>query len=169
MTLIAAVVVGVLFACATFLLLSRELKGVAMGVFLLGHGANLAILAVSRSPVGKRPPILGEKGVIVGDTVDPLPQALVLTAIVIGFAVQAFLLTLIVVTWRRWRTLETPELAAGPTPVEPGPFGHDVRLRRFSEDPALGQAEPEYAASEIDRAEDQPVRRGAFETTEEAR
>ena len=165
MTLIAAVVVGVLFACATYLLLSRELKGIAMGVFLLGHGANLAILAVSRSPVGKRPPVLGEGGIIVGESVDPLPQALVLTAIVIGFAVQAFLLTLIVVTWRRWRTLETPELAAGPTPVEPGPFAHDARLRRFREDrqdPALGQAEPEYAASEIDRAEDAP-RRGAFD------
>ncbi len=111
MTLLVAITVGVLFAGSTYLLLSRELKAVAMGVFLLGHGANLAILAVSRDPAGKRPPVLGEAGRIFGNEADPLPQALILTAIVIGLAVQAFLLTLLVVTWRRAKTLETAELA----------------------------------------------------------
>ena len=43
--------------------------------------------------------------------VDPLPQALILTAIVIGFAVQAFLLTLLVITWRNSKTMELNELA----------------------------------------------------------
>ena len=114
MTLITAITVGVLFAAASYLLLSRELKATAMGVFLLGHGANLAILGVSRSPIGRRPPVLGESGSLLGTEADPLPQALILTAIVIGFAVQAFLLTLIVVTWRRAGTLELPELAATP-------------------------------------------------------
>jgi len=84
---------------------------VAMGVFVLGHGANLAIIAMSGSPVlpggGLRnPPILGSS-----DLVDALPQALILTAIVINFAVMGFLLTLLIVTARRTGTLNVDELA----------------------------------------------------------
>ncbi len=109
MTIFTAVMVGVIFAASTYLMLGRELKGVCMGVFLLGHGANLAIIATSRSPLGLKPPVLGSHGL--DQMVDPLPQALILTAIVIGFAVQAFLLTLLVITWRNSKTLELDELA----------------------------------------------------------
>jgi len=109
MTILTSIMVGVIFAASIYLMLGRELKGVCMGVFLLGHGANLAILCVSRSPVGKIPPILD--GAAISQYVDPLPQALILTAIVIGFAVQAFLLTLLVITWRRNTTLELSDLA----------------------------------------------------------
>ena len=109
MTLFTALTVGVIFAASTYLMLGRELKGVCMGVFLLGHGANLAIIATSRSPIGLRPPVLGSFPL--EKLADPLPQALILTAIVIGFAVQAFLLTLLFVTWRKHNTLELDELA----------------------------------------------------------
>ena len=109
MTILIALMVGVVFASATFLMLGRELKGVCMGVFLLGHGANLAIIASSTSPIGRVSPVL--TGADLSQLVDPLPQALILTAIVIGFAVQAFLLTLLVLTWRRSQTLEVDELA----------------------------------------------------------
>ena len=111
MTALTALMVGIIFATATYLMLGRELKGVCMGVFLIGHAANLAILAVSRSPIGKLPPVLGEGGTISGTEIDPTPQALILTAIVIGFAVQAFLLTLLVLTHRRTRTLGVDELS----------------------------------------------------------
>jgi multicomponent Na+:H+ antiporter subunit C len=111
MTLLTAIMIGVIFTAATFLMLGRELKGVCMGVFLLGHGANLSILAPSGSPIGKLPPILGE-GEGLAPLADPLPQALILTAIVIGFAIQAFLLTMLVLTWRRAQTLEVGELCA---------------------------------------------------------
>ncbi|HEV2295459.1 MAG TPA: sodium:proton antiporter [Tepidisphaeraceae bacterium] len=110
MSLLLAITVGVAFAISMYLLTGRELKGIAMGVFLLGHGANLAIIAVSRSPVGRTPPILGPHGLIRGTEADPLPQALILTAIVIGFAVQAFLLSLLVLTWRRTRSLQIDTL-----------------------------------------------------------
>lgn len=110
MTILTALMVGVIFASSVYLMLGRELKGVCMGVFLLGHGANLAIISSSTSPIGKVPPVLTD-GVALGQYVDPLPQALILTAIVIGFAVQAFLLTLLVLTWRRSQTLEMDELA----------------------------------------------------------
>ena len=58
MTILTAVMVGVIFAAATYLMLGRELKGVCMGVFLLGHGANLAIIATSRSPIDLKPPVV---------------------------------------------------------------------------------------------------------------
>jgi len=104
MNLLISMMVGTLFGSSAFLMLDRELKGVCMGVFMLGHGANLTILASSGSPADKLPPVLSY-GIDLSTLVDPLPQALILTAIVIGFAVQAFLLTLIVITWRRNKTL----------------------------------------------------------------
>ncbi len=113
MTILTALMVGVIFASSTYLMLGRELKGVCMGVFLLGHGANLMIIATSRSPIGLKPPVLGSHPL--DQLVDPLPQALILTAIVIGFAVQAFLLTLLVITWRHNRTLELDQLAVDQT------------------------------------------------------
>ena len=112
MTTVLGVCVAVFVTGSIYLMLSRELKSVAMGVFLLGHSANLAILAMSGSPVlpggGLRnPPIIGSS-----DLVDALPQALILTAIVINFAVMGFLLTLLIVTARRTGTLNVDELAA---------------------------------------------------------
>lgn len=117
MSVLLAITIGVVSAASVYLLLSRELKAVAMGIFLISHAANLAIIAVSRSPLGKRPPILGAHGELLGREVDPLPQALILTAIVIGFALQAFLLALIVVTWRRTQTLDLDELAMPKAPT----------------------------------------------------
>lgn len=126
MTVILAICVGVTFGVSIMLLLGRELKGIAMGVFLIGHAANLSIIAMSGSPVTphtgpnfKEPPLVsmqaaGENGSAVLQTVvDPLPQALILTAIVIGFAVMAFLLTLIVQTARVTKTLEVDDLSTG--------------------------------------------------------
>ena len=124
MTTVLAVCVAVLVTVSIYLMLSRELKSVAMGVFVLGHGANLAIIAMSGSPVlpggGLRnPPILGSS-----DLVAALPQALILTAIVINFAVMGFLLTLLIVTARRTGTLNVDELATlGRS--NPGPEGDD--------------------------------------------
>jgi len=121
MTLLLSICVGVIFAVSFYLLLGKELKEVAMGVFLIGHGANLGILAMSGHPlvtiggsvVSKGPPILG-----VGKTmVDPLPQAMILTAIVIGFAVVSFLLTLLVATYRRTHELWIDDLAKDGLPI----------------------------------------------------
>ena len=114
MTLFLSLVVGVLFAVSVYLMLGRELKEVCMGVFLLSHAANLAIIEAGRVAGRRVPPVLGQ-GHPLDRLVDPLPQAMILTAIVIGFAVQGFLLTLLVVTWRRGRTLDLRELAAEPT------------------------------------------------------
>ncbi|MCB9848482.1 MAG: NADH-quinone oxidoreductase subunit K [Phycisphaeraceae bacterium] len=121
MTLLVSICIGVIFAVSFYLLMGKELKEVAMGVFLIGHAANLGILAMSGQPlmvVGslvepKGPPILGTGRPMV----DPLPQALILTAIVIGFAVVAFLLTLLVATYRRTHELWIDDLAAEGNPA----------------------------------------------------
>jgi len=123
MTIIIGICVGVTFAVSIYMLLGRELKGIAMGVFLIGHSANMSIIAMSRSPIIrsgeqtgslKVPPVLSQPGIDAHTPLqtmaDPLPQALILTAIVIGFAVMAFLLTLIVQTARVTGTLRTDVL-----------------------------------------------------------
>ena len=115
MTLLLAICVAVIFAVSIFLMLSKDLKSIAMGVFIFSHGAHMGILAMSGQPLFHRggaveikgPPILGAADVLV----DPLPQALILTSIVISFAVTGFLLTLLVVTQRRSGTLSVAELA----------------------------------------------------------
>jgi multicomponent Na+:H+ antiporter subunit C len=85
--------VAVLFAVGSYLLMERSLTRVALGVGVIGNGVNVLIIA-SGSDSGEAP-IIGRQG----ELTDPLPQALVLTAIVIGFALLTFLMTL---AWRNW-------------------------------------------------------------------
>ena len=91
MTVVSLLVVSLLFGAGTFLLLQRSLARVIMGLALLSHGANLFIL-LSSVRTGA-PPVLSE-GVDPATVSDPLPEAMVLTAIVISFGVTAFLLAL---------------------------------------------------------------------------
>jgi multicomponent Na+:H+ antiporter subunit C len=88
---ITALLVGFIFALATWLILHRDWLRILFGVMLIGHGANLVILSASGDPRHKLPPITDK----VAPLADPLPQALLLTAIVIGFAVIAYFLTLL--------------------------------------------------------------------------
>ncbi|UMG91837.1 NADH-quinone oxidoreductase subunit K [Nocardioides sp. TF02-7] len=85
-----ALLVGSLFSAGVYLLLSRSLVRVVMGVVLLGHATNLLLLQ-SGGRAGA-PPVSGEAGYEA--VADPLPQAMALTAIVITFAVSALLLAL---------------------------------------------------------------------------
>ncbi|WP_426593559.1 Na(+)/H(+) antiporter subunit C [Cellulomonas sp. McL0617] len=96
--LVLVVTIGVLFAAGVYLLLERSLSRVLIGVILIGNGANLLFL-VAGGAAG-RPPIVG-----VGDgpMSDPLPQAMVLTAIVITLGMTAFLLALAYRSWQLHR------------------------------------------------------------------
>jgi len=94
MTLLLSLIIGLLFAAATYCLLRRNLMRVLLGILLLGHAVNLLLLAVS-APLSHLPAILGKDGTPdFPGTADPLPQALVLTAIVIGFGLSVFTLVL---------------------------------------------------------------------------
>ncbi len=96
-SLVLVVVMAVLYACGVFLLLERSLTRVLIGFLLVGNATNLLILIMAGRP-GEAPFVAD--GVAAEDMTDPLPQALILTAIVITFAVSAFLLALIYRSWR---------------------------------------------------------------------
>ena len=87
-----ALLVGLLFGCATWLILTRNFVRVLFGFIVLSNAANLLVLSMSGRPDGKAAPIITKAAT---PMVDPLPQALILTAIVIGFGVTAFLVTLL--------------------------------------------------------------------------
>jgi len=91
MSLTLTFLIGVLFASGTYLVLQRTMTRIIIGVGVLANGVNFLILAAG-SRQGSAP-IVG----VEGEPTDPVPQALILTAIVIGFAVTAFLAAL---AWR---------------------------------------------------------------------
>lgn len=103
-------VIGVLFSAGVYLLLDRTLLRVVIGVGLMSNAVNLLLLASSGLGTGM-PPIIDSHGHRHGALpgfVDPLPQALILTAIVIGFGVSALLLT---IAYRTYQTYGTDDLA----------------------------------------------------------
>lgn len=102
MELLMALVCGLLFAAAIYLILSRSLLRIIIGTGLLSHGAHLLILTMGGFQ-GDNPPVVADG---VETYVDPLPQALILTAIVISFGVTAFFLVL---AYRAYQELETDD------------------------------------------------------------
>lgn len=105
MEIIMSVVIGFLFMAAVYLMLSKSLIRVILGTAVLSHGVHLLLLTMGGLG-GTAPPVVGD-GVAVSDYVDPLPQALILTAIVIAFAVTAFLLVL---AYRAYKELGTDDM-----------------------------------------------------------
>ena len=96
-SLVLLIVMAVLYACGIYLMLERSMTRVLLRFLLVGNATNLLIIIMAgQSGVA---PIV-EDGVTVDEMTDPLPQALILTAIVITFAVSAFLLALIYRSWR---------------------------------------------------------------------
>lgn len=94
MALLLAVVVGSLYAGGLYMMLRRSLVKLLVGLVLIGHAANVLILT-SAGVVRGGPPLVREGEVVLAKaTADPLPQALVLTAIVISFGVLAFAISL---------------------------------------------------------------------------
>ncbi|QDG89915.1 Na(+)/H(+) antiporter subunit C [Pseudarthrobacter sp. NIBRBAC000502770] len=90
------IVMGALYACGIYLILERSLTRVLLGLMLLANATNLLILATG-GYAGLAP--LFSKDTPARDYNDPLPQALILTSIVISFAVTAFMLGIIYRTW----------------------------------------------------------------------
>jgi multicomponent Na+:H+ antiporter subunit C len=93
------VVIAALVTVGVYLLLERSLSRVLIGVILLGNGANLLFL-VAGGAAG-RPPIVGSADP--SEMSDPLPQAMVLTAIVITLGMTAFLLAMAYRSWQLHR------------------------------------------------------------------
>lgn len=89
MEIVFALVIGALTASGVFLILRARSFPVVMGLTMLSYAVNLFLFATGRLATGAAP-IIGH----VENYTDPLPQALVLTAIVIGFAMTAFVVVL---------------------------------------------------------------------------
>jgi multicomponent Na+:H+ antiporter subunit C len=94
MEVLLAVASGVLYASGIYLMLRRRLAQLIIGLGLLSNGTNLLIFAAG-GLTRARPPVVPEGAVrLAAPHADPVPQALVLTAIVIGFGLLAFSLVL---------------------------------------------------------------------------
>jgi multicomponent K+:H+ antiporter subunit C len=93
MEALIALVIGVLVSCGVYLLLRARTFPVILGLTLLSYAVNLFIFVMGRLRSGA-PAVVGQADGNLLNYADPLPQALVLTAIVIGFAMTAFLLVL---------------------------------------------------------------------------
>ena len=98
------ILVVLIFAASTYMMQSRSVIRLVLGVALLGNAVNLLIFTVGRV-TRDIPPIIPKDfhGTLTG-IANPLPQALILTAIVIGFALFAFVLVL---TYRAYESLGT--------------------------------------------------------------
>jgi multicomponent Na+:H+ antiporter subunit C len=98
-----AILIGVFITTAVFLLLSRSVIRMLLGLALLGNGVNLLIFTAGRL-IREVPPIVPDGLKVPAQAIaNPLPQALILTAIVIGFAMFTFLLVL---AFRAYQSLD---------------------------------------------------------------
>jgi multicomponent Na+:H+ antiporter subunit C len=95
MEVILAIVVGALYAAGLYMMMRRSLVKLIAGLVLLGYASNLLIFTVSRLTRAQPPLIPDAPEVLAEPFADPVPQALILTAIVIGFGLQAYALVLI--------------------------------------------------------------------------
>jgi multicomponent Na+:H+ antiporter subunit C len=95
MELVLAILVGGLFAAGLYTILRRSIVRIAIGLVLLGHAANLLIFTAARLTRYEAPIIPADAETVAVAVADPLPQAMILTAIVISFGVLVFALVLI--------------------------------------------------------------------------
>src|SRR5699024_9462411 len=100
MEFVMAIIIGVLFTAAVYLILSKSLLRISSGTAWISHGAHLLLWTMGG--LGATSPPVSADGV--KDYVDPLPQALILTAIVISFGVTAFILGLAYQTYSKHHT-----------------------------------------------------------------
>lgn len=111
MNVLLAIAVGVLFSCGLFMMLRRSFVKLIIGLSLFGHGANLLIFTSGGLVRGKPPLIKPDDKYLAGtpgvDFTDPLPPALILTAIVIGFAIVSYA---IVLSKRTYEEIGTDDL-----------------------------------------------------------
>ena len=107
MELLLAITIGLLYASGIYLMMSRSFAKLIFGVMLIGNGANLLIFLLGRLVKGS-PPIIGANDHIIKAVfADPVPQALILTAIVIGFGMQSFAIVLVK---RMYKDFETDDI-----------------------------------------------------------
>jgi multicomponent Na+:H+ antiporter subunit C len=125
METIFALLAGLFLAAAFYLLLSRALIRIMIGIVLLGNAVNLLIFVAGRLTRATPPILPAGLTTSAGSMANPLPQALILTAIVIGFAMFAFLMVL---AFRAYQSLDADDTdhmrLAEPEAREPSPVDY---------------------------------------------
>lgn len=116
-----ALAVGAIVAGGLYLVLQRNLLRFVFGLILLSGGVNLLIFTAGRPTRGAPPLIPDGAYAPVGAVANGLPQALILTAIVIGFGLTSFALVLLLRAYERLGTLATDDLTA--RVADPRPVG----------------------------------------------
>jgi len=117
MNLVMALLTGTLFAVAIYLLLRRSLVYTLLGLSVLSHAANLVIFTAGGLTRATPPIVLAGETAPPTPHADPLPQALILTAIVISFGVLAFMMALMNRVFKTSDTDDTDDLTI--TDIEP--------------------------------------------------
>jgi multicomponent Na+:H+ antiporter subunit C len=125
MEAVLSITVGIFFAVGIYLILSKHIIRILLGVTIFGNAVNLTIFTAGRV-VREVPPIIPvELDVPASITANPLPQALILTAIVISFSFFAFLLVLAFRAYQELGTDDTDGMrVAEPEREELPPLGY---------------------------------------------
>lgn len=105
-----ALMVGILFASGLYLMLQRNLLRFVFGLLILSGSVNVLIFTAGRLTRGAPPIIPADLTAPAGDVANALPQAVVLTAIVIGFGLIVFALVLLLRVYERLGTVKTDAL-----------------------------------------------------------
>ncbi|WP_316817720.1 Na+/H+ antiporter subunit C [Pedobacter nyackensis] len=95
MELILVLLIGVLYAAGVYLILRRSMVRLLLGIILLGNGTNILIFLLGNITKGKPPIIAADLKTFADIYADPIPQALILTAIVISFGLTSFAIVLL--------------------------------------------------------------------------
>ncbi|CDN91487.1 Na+/H+ antiporter subunit C [Agrobacterium tumefaciens] len=106
MEAIFSILVGIFFSVAIYLMLSRHSIRMLLGIAILGNAVNLLLFTAGRLTREVPPIIPAGMDTLPAGAANPLPQALILTAIVISFSFFCFLLVL---TWRAFQELQTDD------------------------------------------------------------
>jgi multicomponent Na+:H+ antiporter subunit C len=107
MDTVLAIVIGGLYAAGFYSMLRRSIVKLVIGFILLSNATNLLIFTASGLTRGRPALVIDGADALAQSHADPLPQALILTAIVIGFGVLAFILVLV---HRAYQTIGTDDM-----------------------------------------------------------
>ncbi len=121
MEAVFSIVVGFFFAFAVYLMLSKHIIRILLGVAIMGNAVNLLLFAAGRITPEVPPIIPAGKDVLASGAANPLPQALILTAIVISFSFFAFLLVLAYRAYQDLKTDNTDEMRLAEPKDQPLP------------------------------------------------
>ena len=119
MALLLAIFVGTLAAGGIYLLLRARTFDLVLGLTLLSYAVNVFIFLTGRLTVGAAPIVAGGRAPTLSSYADPLPQALVLTAIVIGFAMTAVMLAIALRAYGRTGSDHVDAARDAPDDAEP--------------------------------------------------